>query len=451
MKKTTTLLLLASVTVSAMAAQSNINNQLWGDPTFQKEFLGSYGFLAGYEPSISDEEKETLRGLIDLIQASPQVAIQRLVPLTGQNGSAAFDFILANLYFQEGNLPNADRAYQSAIAKYPQFRRAYKNLGLVRVQRGDFKAAVATISKALEMGEVDGRAYGLLGYGYLSQELYYPAEVAYRQAILMQPSVTDWKVGLTRCLLQTQRYGDTIALLDTLLKESPNNSEYWLLQSNAYLGKGEPLAAAKNLEIVRRMGGAELSTLTLLGDIYMNHQAPDLALDAYLAAVEKAASTDTDTLIRAAEILTRTGDFAQAKTLIQSTRARLGADIREADELTLLTIDAKIALAEGDDATAVAALNRIVERQALNGDAFIELANYYAAQGDIAKATVRYEQAAKIDAFERRALVAHAQALVRNGDHKKAMPMLQRALRLEADPRLQDYLQRVERAAQSLK
>jgi cytochrome c-type biogenesis protein CcmH/NrfG len=34
----------------------------------------------------------------------------------------------------------------------------------------------------------------------------------------------------------------------------------------------------------------ELSTLTLLGDIYMNNSIPDLALDAYLSAVEMAES-----------------------------------------------------------------------------------------------------------------------------------------------------------------
>ena len=34
----------------------------------------------------------------------------------------------------------------------------------------------------MELGDVDGRAYGLLAYSYLTQENYYPAEAA-RQAI----------------------------------------------------------------------------------------------------------------------------------------------------------------------------------------------------------------------------------------------------------------------------
>jgi tetratricopeptide (TPR) repeat protein len=447
MNKITALLFAAGLTATSLTAQSNINSQLWSDPTFVNEFLGSYGFLAGAEPQISDEEKEALRSLIDLIKASPKAAIQQLEPQITQSSSAAFDFILANLYFQDGDLAKAEQYYGNAVVKHPDFRRAYKNLGLVQVQKGDFDKAIKTISKAMELGEVDGRSYGLLGYGYLTQEKYYPAEAAYRQAILMQPDVTDWKVGLARCLLETERYADAIALFDTLLIEEPDNADYWMLQGNAYLGKGESMSAAKNLEVVRRMGAADLNTLTLLGDIYMNNNSVDLALEAYLAATEKATAGDTKPLLRAAELLTRSGNYEQSKTIIAQIREKL--DLPESDDLSLLTLEAKIARAEGNDEAAIQLLDKIVERDALNGDAIIELADLYADQGDMAKAINRFEQAEKIEAFEREALIAHAQARVRNGDYKEALPLLRRALQIKSDNNLEDYAQRVERAARS--
>jgi len=450
MKKFLHFLLGSILTLLSLPAQSaDLAISQWDDATFINEFLGSYGFLAGYEPQITEEEKEVLRVLIDLIKVSPKAAIQQLEPQIKTSSSAAFDFILANLYFQDGNLEKAAKFYSNATTKHPDFRRAYKNLGLVQVQQGDFNKAIKTISKAMELGEVDGRAYGLLGYGYLTQERYYPAEAAYRQAILMQPEVTDWKIGLARCLLETARYADAIALFDTLIKDAPNNTDYWLLQSNAYLGKGEPLKAAQNIEVARRMGAADLATLTLLGDIYMNNESPDLALVAYQEAVKLAKNSEMKPLLRAAELLTRTGNFDQAMTLITLTRSRFNTNLDDASDLKLLTLEAKIARAQGNNAAAVTSLNKIVERDALNGEAIIELADYYAEQDEMAKAINRYQQAANIDRFERQALVAHAQALVQNNEYAKALPLLRRALQLEADKNLEDYAQRVERASQN--
>lgn len=453
MRTTRIFLILAACFATSLCAQSskvqNLAGQFWNDESFVKEFLGSYGFLAGYEPKISDEEKEALRSLIDLIKASPKAAIEQLEPQITGESSAAFDFILANLYFQEGNLQKAAQYYNNAVVKHPDFRRAYKNLGLVQIQKGDYAKAIPTISKAMELGEVDGRSYGLLGYAYLTEERYYPAEVAYRQAILMQPEKKDWKVGLAQSLLQTENYIDAIALFETLIQNEPNNADYWLLQSNAYIGKGDSLAAAKNIEIVRRMGEADLKTLTLLGDIYMNNQAPDLALNAYLAAADRATAKDSTALIRAAELFTRTANYEQATAMIRKSRATLDQGLTNKNDLTLLTLEAKIARATDQEDKAAELLARIIERDALNGEAIIELANYYADQGDMSKAINRYQQAEKIEQFERQALVAHAQALVRDGQYKKALPLLRRALQLESDRNLADYTDRVERAARS--
>ena len=115
----------------------------------------------------------------------------------------------------------------------------------------------------------------------------------------------------------------------------------------------------------------------------------------------------------------------------------------------MLTLTAKIARSEGDTEVAIATLTQIIEQDALNGDAIIELANNYADKGMLPEAEHRYTQAAKIEAYEREALVAHAQTLVRNGDYNKAVPMIRKALKIQHDNNLQDYLARVERAAKS--
>jgi tetratricopeptide (TPR) repeat protein len=447
MNKCLQLLLGLTVSASTLSAQSDPTKDMWNDPAFVQSFTGSYGILAEYEPSISNDEKLILRNIMDVIQSNPLTAIEQLKSNIQPQSSAALDFILANLYFQEGELKNAEINYKKATRKFPNFRRAYKNLGLVQVQAGNYKAAVKTISKAIELGDVDGRSYGSLGYGYLTQELYYPAEAAYRQAILMQPETLDWKLGLARCLMDTQRYSDAIALFDTLIKLNPDRADFWLHQANAYIGNDTPMAAARNIEVVRRMGNADLATLSRLGDIYINNDAPQLALDAYLAALKLAGNKDTHSLIRAAKILTRSGSYDEGKVMIAQTRQQLGDRIKDADDLTLLILEARIARAENDNETAIAALDQIIERDALNGEAIIDQGRTYAAQGEFAKAINRFEQAEKIAAFERTALIAHAQTLVAQTKYAAALPLLRRALYIEPDENIEDYLKRVERAA----
>ena len=118
-------------------------------------------------------------------------------------------------------------------------------------------------------------------------------------------------------------------------------------------------------------------------------------------------------------------NFEQAANLISDIREEPTLAYREQD-LELLN-QSEIARAEGDEEAAVEILNKIVERDALNGEAIIELANYYADKDMLPEAINRYEQAAKIDAFERQALIAHGQTLVRKAQYRKALPLLKRA------------------------
>ena len=445
------LTLICAITFSPLigyAKKSNPMAKLWNDPQFQKEFTASYGTLSGYEPNLSEDDTNKLRSLFKLIKTRPNQAIKQLSEEIDSEDNAAFDFILANLYFQEGDLVSAEKFYLQAIKKYPAFRRAYKNLGFVHIQSGDYLSAINAISKSMELGLVDGRAYGLLAYSYLTEENYYPAEAAYRQAILMQPDIVDWKLGLAKCLLEMEQYSDAVSIIESLISDDPDNSDYWILQSNAYLGLDESLKAARNLEVVQRLDKADIQTLSLLGDIYINNEMPDLALNAYLLAAELAQDKDLDLLIKSAKALTLTLNYKQAETIITKIRNDFSENIDEANDLKLLTYEAKIARAKGQYDLAAKYLVQIIERDLLNGEALIELAKYYADQGKISEAITRFEQAQTIPEYERSALVAHAQTLVNNKEYDEALPLLYRALRIESDRNLKDYTDRVERAAQ---
>jgi len=418
------------------------------DPEWRKRFLGSYGFLSGAEPEIHATEREVLREVIELMKANPQAAAAVLEQHVGEGSSAALDFILANLKFQNGELDAAATHYQSALSKFPDFRRAHKNLGLLLVQRNQCAKALPHLSRAVELGDRDGRSYGLMGYCYIDRENPLAAEEAYRNAILQQPDIRDWRLGLARALLVMEKHPEAVALFDALLDEDPEDASVWLLQANAYIELERPLDAAVNLETVRMLGEARTSSLVLLGDIYMNAGMPDLAKSAYLEVIESdpdAAQLPTAT--RAAELLIRSEAHSQAREILASAKQRYAGEISTEQELELLTLEARIARAQGRAQEAAELLESIVERDGTRGDALLELASWHRDHGNREKALLLIERAEKLEDFEYPALLEHAQVMVSEKKYARAAELLRRALEIRREARVERFLARVEDAA----
>ncbi|MGH0031995.1 MAG: tetratricopeptide repeat protein [Myxococcota bacterium] len=449
-RKTVSTVLLLLVALAAGAAHADATTrQIVRDPEWQKRFLGSYGFLSGAEPDVNTTELEMLREVIELMKVDTRAAAAMLQGAVGPNSSAAVDFILANLQFQNGDLPGARKNYEGALAKFPDFRRAHKNLGLLLVQSEQFGPATKHLSKAVELGDRDGRNFGLLGYCHLQLENVIAAEEAYQSAILQEPEVRDWQVGLAQALLGRGKHDEAAALFDSLLKEKPEDAQIWMLQANAYIGLDRPLAAAVNLEAVRALGKAQPRTLVLLGDVYMNEGMYDLAKDAYLEAIEKdAQGTGFETSVRAAELLVRTQAWAEAGEILASIGKRY-PKLETDDELRVLTLRAKRARATGGDAEAARLLEQVVERDGTRGDALLELAAYHHEKGDAERALLMVERAEKLEAHEYQALLVHAQFRVADGDYAKAAELLRKALEIRNEPRVERFLARVEQAVRA--
>lgn len=418
------------------------------DPEWQKHFLGSYGLLSGAEPEIKPSELETLKEVIELMKSNPRTAATVLGQRTGPNSSAALDFILANLRFQNGETTKAVESYEQALSKFPDFRRAHKNLGLLMVQLNLFDAATEHLTRAIELGERDGRAYGLLGYCYVNLEHWVAAEAAYRNAILQQPDAKDWQLGLARSLNAQQKFAEAAALFSAFLEKHPEDAAAWKLQANAFLGMDQPLAAAVNLEAVRMLGAADASTLQLLGDIYMNEGIADLAKEAYLAVIESdERGARFETAHRAAELLYRAQALRESAELLGRIRARYASSLESGDELRLMTLEAKVARARGREGEAAKLLETIVERDGTRGDALLELAKYHREKGNDQRALLLLERAQKLDAYEYDALLERAQFQVAAREYEQAAALLRQALRLKREPRIERFLARVEDAS----
>jgi tetratricopeptide (TPR) repeat protein len=353
------------------------------------------------------------------------------------------------MYFQKDQPePAADR-YRLATAKFPSFRRAWKNLGLVSVRLGRHDEAIKALSRLIELGGGDGLSYGLLGYSYSATGQFVSAESAYRNAVLLQSDLLDWKLGLAQSLLKQRKYAETTSLCDELIERYPDRADFWLLQANAFIGLGQPLKAAEDFEMAARMGKATPQSLYTLGDIYANQSLYDLAGRAYARAIEAAPDQDLERPVRSVEILAQRDALPQSRLLLAKVRETFASTLDEAGRTRLLRLEARLAVADGQGGQAVESLEQIVAIDPLDGEALMLLGQHYGRANEIDRAIFYYERAESLEPFEADAKVRHAQLLVARSQYRDAVPLLKRAQELKPRDEVARYLEQVERIARA--
>lgn len=448
--KLNVILLTLICSASALSAiPHELTRDFWRSQQFRDNFMGTYGFRTDVEPRITSEERDFFQELVPLIESNINRAIESLRTSIKPDSSAALDFTLGNLYFQNGDLEQAVRNFNRAIDKFPNFLRAHRNLALAYVQLDDFNNAVSSFVKSIELGASDAITYGVLGFSYFQLGRYKSAENAYRTAMLFAPDTRDWQVGLMRSLAAMNRNDEAIGLLDELIELDPNNTDFWLFQANLFLSRDEPSNAASNLEIINRMGRSTPTSLLLLGDIYVNEGLYDLAYGAYSAALEMRGTMDAARFLRASGILVRRGVFDQALEFLTTIETEFEDTLSHSQELELLNLQAEIFLATEQQDEAAQVLESIIAQDPVNGRALMLLAEYMWDQGEVEEAAIFFERAARLEDFEADALVQHARMLVSQRQFSDAVSLLRRAQLVRPRDNVASFLEAVESAARA--
>lgn len=464
-------ILLAAVTLPAVAEPIKASAILYRDPKFLKDFVGSYGILSDVEPKVSAEEQALLAKIQELFGKDQFIAAEQEIvrfikeiekPTDPEKKpgeiSATMVFVLGNLYFASDRTDEARRAFLEAIRRFPRFRRAHTNLGYLYISKNQLAEALPILQKAVELGETSPRVYGMLGYCYLQEKNALAAENAYRQAYLLDPKNRDWKVGLTQSLMLQEKLAEASSMFDTLIAENPEDRQLWLQQANALIGLDRKMDAAVNLEVLRMKGLAKESELNLLGNIYMEQGEAQLALYAYLEALEKAEKLDIARALKSARILNDYGFPEKAASFVAKV-AKAGT-LSAKDQMDLDLVRVKIAQTAGDTEQVGTILRDLFARDPGNPEIRLELARHYdnlAKNGtDEAKRTVDLGEAKNYFKFALespgvayQANLGLGQLLVREKQYVESLTYIEKALALKTGDKasLEQYLSRVRRAA----
>jgi tetratricopeptide (TPR) repeat protein len=437
---------------SATGVSAEDLRRIWADPTFQKQFVGGYGVNAEIEPRVTKEEVAILEKVRPLMADDLALAESALRKLMKPDCSAILDFTLGGLLFQQDKLPEALTSFREAVRKFPTFRRAYRNIGLIAVRNSDFDGAIAAFNKMIELGGADAYSYGLLAFSHASKQDYQPAEAAYRNALLLQPTNVEWRLGLTRCVFKQGKYQDAAALLDVLITQFPEKVDFWMLLAYTYVGMKEPMKAAATLESVDALGKSTLEGLGTLGDIYLNENLPSLAYGAYERSIKQFPQQALAKPLRSAEVLAARGGGPEAKKLVALVQETWKDRLEDADKARVLKLQARLAMADGggDESTA-AVLEEIVRIDPLDGEALMLLGQHYARAGQPDKAMLVYERAAGIEKHAPNAKVRQAQILVSQSRYADALQLLRQAQEIKPREDVARYLEQIDRLSKSRK
>lgn len=447
MKEIKRILTIALLT-SAALCQGQVwpySENSWSNPEFVDRFLGSYGFETAREPKITSDEAEVFQAVATAAETSLEEAVRIIEVGISPESSAALHYTLANLNLQLGRIGPAKKAYRDAIKSFPNFMRAYKNLGLALIQEGNYEEARQFLIKSIELGDGSGNTYGLLAFCFLNTGDLDSALDAYRIAGVLMPDNKDWKVGKAHALLQTGQYISAAAAFENLISIDPENTQYYISRSNAFLYLGEYEAAALHLEIVRRMGKANGSSLAQLGNLYLNMENAELAVEAFVEALDSSKPIDVNRSLRIANNLLARYLYSEAKSFLDAVWKVHKTSVDQETRLELFNLEAELQLAMGDDAAAAETLEKVVEVDPTNGRAFLLLGNYNWNLDQFEEATFYFEAAQEIDSTRYSALVDHARMCVQQKDYEKAIDLVRKAISIQPKESLEKYLEAVRR------
>ena len=311
------------------------------------------------------------------------------------------------------------------------------------------QVATDHLAKAISLGENDGSTFIALGYCHLSLGRLVSAENAYRMGVLLFPESKDGLNGLINCLDQAGRFGEALNLLDELLEADPNNPRYLQARASAQGSLGKEKDATATLELLRRMGELRTSELVILGDLYHNLDLYDLSLGAYEEALESNTKLLLSQYIRIAQTLIQRSSYQEGFNYLEKIEKEFGEGRSKDEQKMINLLKAEVLLATGKNSQAKELLSDIVSKHPLEGRALIQLGQLAWKQNDLEYAIIQFERAAKIEEFKNQALIEHARLLVYMRKYEDAADLLEKALSIKQEKRVEKYLNAIKNIALS--
>lgn len=401
----------------------------------------SNSFLKEREPEMTEEEYALYQKVVTMLSSNPEFALKLLEAMMSDKEppSPAFEFILGNAYYAAGQIEKSETNYLSSVRRYPTFLRAWVNLGILYYSSGRYGDAIPCFSKAVVLGDRDSTTFGLLGYCLQKQGDLVSAEMAYMQALSGDPSNVDWKEGLLAICIEGKQLTRAESLVKNLIKAQPTDTRYWLTYANILLSEGRKVEATVLLETAAGTGVANVEELSMLGDLYGEQKMVPEAADIYRRVLASSPEMGEKKILHYAEVLISGGRLDDAERVLGTMKP----EDASRGGVELLRTRADLLAAEKKWPEERRVLDQLLTIAPLDGQALVSLGRAYAAEDDVARATLAFEGAYRIQSSAYVASLELANIEVKNRHYAKCVEYLQKALSIEKSDAVEDYLTRI--------
>jgi len=394
-------------------------------------------FLLNREPEMTDSEYALYQKVVPLVLKRPDFALTLLenMLMDDEPESPAFSYILANIYYAQELYEKSEQYYQQAIEDFPEFLRAWINLGILYYRQDRFEAAIPCLAKAIELGNTEAQIRGLLGYCLIKTQRPIAAEATFLQALSMDPQNTDWIEALISLYLENEQYQRAEPMIRSLITMNPEKMLNRRLLVSLLISEGREAQAITELEIANAM---QITTpeddLQLAGLC-----AKNLLFSESYSLFERLASSHPDLisnqLFSYAESLIAEHHHEKAHQLLSVFSQPLPRE----GEIRRLHLLARILVETGKNDEALQELRTLFKLDPLYGPALMTTASIYKDQDAYTHAIQYFSQAKAIEAHTYIASIELANLALKKSDYKEALKQLDDALKVESTPELQSF------------
>lgn len=405
----------------------------WKEEDFQNRFLGRYGVNGYTEPQMDVENYNTYEGVMALMEDRKQAILylQNSILVLDESGiqaSAALHFVLASLFYEEGEMQSAIEQYILAIRKHPSFLRAYANLGFTLMEVGESEKALPVLLKTVELGANESQIDGLIGRIYVEKQLYESGLTAFRNAMVFNPENNAWRFGILQCLIGLGRYEEAITMVDEAIAFDRRNPDHWKNRANLLLELERWDEAIVDLQVADSLGDATFATRHQLATLLFNKEIYGQASEWIARAGLLADDFDSfDRLLTLAQSLSEVGLLAETVALlpdIESRAAGLGIAL---DRSKIDRIRVALEFENGNHQEALSLVDALIEENPADGGLQLQRAQVLISLGREEEAILSYQIAATQKETTYVAHYENARLRLARGEIAEALALLRKA------------------------